>query len=281
MSRRIAALLGLLAVVVSAGTSLDEARTRFTEGRLVEALEAAKAVERGDEDFPRARFLAGEIQLALGDAAAAEASLRDALAERPDSAPVLTALGRALLAQDRAEDALEPLGKAVRADPESARALCHLGLAHLRTGDARRGRAELEKARKKAPADPEIARAAVLGWIEAEDTARALQTAKAFAKAAREDPMGPFLVALVLEKSGEDDAAIDQYEKALALDDAFLDAHKNLAILCIAHNPLYTDRERTEKAMRHFERYFALGGRDAEVKNIHETLKQFLASRGG
>ena len=81
------------------------------------------------------------------------------------------------------------------------------------------------------------------------------------------------------ERGKKYDDAIASYEAAAKLDDTFLDAHKNLAILCIAQNPLYTNQERTGKAMKHFERYFALGGRDAQVKQIWETLQQFIESK--
>ncbi|MCI0587577.1 MAG: tetratricopeptide repeat protein, partial [Planctomycetes bacterium] len=76
--------------------------------------------------------------------------------------------------------------------------------------------------------------------------------------------MGPFLRGLALDRLGKGREAIEAYEAALARDPKFLDAHKNLAILCHTRNPTYQDRARTEKAMAHYERYFALGGADAE-----------------
>ena len=60
----------------------------------------------------------------------------------------------------------------------------------------------------------------------------------------------------------------------------FIDAHKNLAILCIAQNPLYKDKVRTDKALRHFKRYFELGGNDEQVRRIYGTLLQFLKRPG-
>ena len=83
----------------------------------------------------------------------------------------------------------------------------------------------------------------------------------------------------MLERDKKFDDAIDTYEKAIALDDKCLDAHKNLAILCIAQNPLYQNQKRTKMALEHFDRYFALGGKDPQVKQIVDTLKQFLAQQ--
>jgi tetratricopeptide (TPR) repeat protein len=92
--------------------------------------------------------------------------------------------------------------------------------------------------------------------------------------------MGPFLKAIALEKEGKDDDAIQAYEAALERDDKFLDAHKNLAILCHTRNPTYADRERTEKAMAHYARYFELGGSDAKLKQMYDTMKAFFEQNG-
>jgi tetratricopeptide (TPR) repeat protein len=93
--------------------------------------------------------------------------------------------------------------------------------------------------------------------------------------------MGLFLAALVDDRAGKFDEAIAGYQKAIEADAAFLDAHKNLAILCIAQNPLYQNVKRTKLAMEHFQKYADLGGRDQEVLQVFETLKQFISSQKG
>ena len=65
-------------------------------------------------------------------------------------------------------------------------------------------------------------------------------------------------------------------EKALALDASFLDAHKNLAILCHTRNPLYTDEVRTKKALEHYAKYFELGGQDKELESSYAQFKAFM-----
>ena len=261
-----------------AGGLLPEARRHFGAGRFADALRAAEAVEADAGDFPRARYLAGEIHLLLGDADAAEERFRAALAKRPESVAILTGLGRALLVQDRDEEGVEVLTRAVRLDPKSARPLCFLGVAKLRSSYDKQGGKELAKASKLDPKDPEIARAVVLAWLDREEPKRARKEARRFTRARKEHPMGPFLEALVLEREGEFAEAIVAYGKAIGIDAAFLDAHKNLAILCIAQNPLYRDRKRTELALEHFERYKRLGGKDREVLAVYETLLGFLAA---
>ncbi len=272
-------LLCLLVTAVCAHAGLDQAKEKFAAGDFVGALAAADEVPADDAAYAKARYLAGEIHLLLGDPEAAEKAFRAALGKKPGAEPLLTGLGRALLEREEAPEAVRVLEEAAKAEPESGRALCFLGIARMQESGGRKGRKEVEKGAQMAKDDPEVARASVVAYLRDEDTDDALRAARRFAKAQPKSPMGPFLVAVVREREKQYDEAIASYEASLKLDDTFIDAHKNLAILCIAQNPLYTNRERTGKAMKHFDRYFALGGRDAEVKQIWETLQQFIKAR--
>jgi tetratricopeptide (TPR) repeat protein len=276
---RLAAFLLLLALPAFAAGDLDQAKTDFAAGRFREAAEAAGRVGEGDPDYARARYLIGEIALVTDDLSGAEAAFREALAAK-EAEPILTGLGRALLAQGETEEAVKVLDKAVAANAKSGRAHCFLGIARHRESLGEKGTKEIDQGLKLAGDDPVVVQAAVLFWLDAEKPDKAEQVADKFRKANKKHPLGHFLRALALERGKEYDDAIESYRKAIELDDNFLDAHKNLAIVCIAQNPLYQNKKRTELAMKHFERYFALGGKDAEVKRIHETLKQFLAQNG-
>lgn len=271
--------LGLLVAAAYAAGRIDDAKEKFAAGDFTGALAVADEVPADDAAFAKARYLMGEIHLLLGDPEAAENAFRAALEKRPGAEPVLVGLGRALLEREQGPEAVRVLGAAVKAAPESGRAVCFLGIARMQASDGRKGRKEVEKGAQMAKDDPEVARASVVAYLRDEDTDDALRAAQRFAKAQPKSPMGPFLVAVVREREKKYDDAIASYETAVKLDDTFLDAHKNLAILCIAQNPLYTNQERTGKAMKHFDRYFALGGRDAEVKQIYETLRQFIQAR--
>ncbi len=273
---RVLFLMPFWAAAAAAAGPLDDAKEKFAAGDWKAALAAADEVPAEDEGCAKARYLAGEIHLMLGDPEAAEKAFRAALERKPGAEPVLTGLGRALLERGQDAEALKTLEMAAKAAPDSARALCFLGIARMRATEGRKGRKEIEKAAQLGKDDPEVARAAVVAYLRDEDMDNAGRAARRFAKADAKSPMGPFLLALVQEREKSYDDAIASYEAALKLDEGFLDAHKNLAILCIAQNPLYTNQERTGKAIRHFERYFALGGKDAHVKRIWETLQQFI-----
>lgn len=278
MTRILSSFL-ILSAVVRAG-ALEDATEHFRQGRFKEALEAAGNVQEKDATaYAKARYLMGEIQFMLGDPEASEESLRAALEKRRASPPILTALGRVLFAQGRYDDAIALLEQATAADPKSGRARCFLGVARLRTSYGKKGRKDIRAGIKLSPNDPEIARAVVLTWLQEEDLKQAAAEARRFAKARKKHPMGPFLQALVHEQERKYEEAIEAYERAIGLDDNFLDAHKNLAILCIAQNPLYTDKKRTDKAFKHFKRYFDLGGKDEKVKKIYAMMVSFLGGR--
>ncbi len=274
-----ALLLALVAAPLYAGDQLNTALLKFKEGEFEKAHDLAAKVPEDDPDFARSRYLMGEIWLLLGDPGEAQDALLAALRKKPDSEPILTTLGRSLLAQNQDENALAFLKRAVTADKKSARANAFYGIALLRSSGGKKGGKQIAAALKLGPGDPLATQAIVLHYIRANDLAAAKKVAGGFSRKNKEHAMGPFLEGLILERQRSFDAAIKAYEKAIKRDTKFVDAHKNLAILCIAQNPGYRDKERTEKAMKHFKAYFELGGKDPAVRGIYDTLKSFLANR--
>lgn len=264
-----------------AATPLDAALRLYEEGKFDEAAAEAEKIGADDPLRAKALYVLGEIHLAVGDAAKAETEFREALGKKAGNAAILSGIGRALLAQDKAADAVDPFKKAVAADSKTARYRAWHGLALTKAGKGDEGKKEIAAAVKADPADPEVARAAVEERLLAKDVDGAGKAAAAFSKAKKESPLGPFLQGLVLDRATKVDEAIASYEKALALDAGFLDAHKNIAILCIAQNPMYTNPKRTRLAMEHFEKYQSLGGKDPEVIRVFEQLRAFIASQGG
>lgn len=261
---------------VTEKTPLEAAIAAFEAGHFVAAVEKAESVGAEDATWPKARYLVGEIELVLGDPAAAEAAFHDVLTKRPTSAPALTGLGRARIALGREAEAVDPLEKAVLADAKSARARAYLGVARIKTGKAKQGLDDIAAAAKLDPLDAEVARTGVEERIAANDLAGAGKVAAAYAKARKGHPTGYFLQALVEDRSKKADEAIALYEKAIAADPSYLDAHKDLAILCVTQNPLYQDAVRTKKAMEHFQAYVDLGGKDEKLKELYGTMKSFL-----
>lgn len=290
LGRRVRRGLGaaLVAIVLAAGAraqKLEDALAAFRAGKWSEAALVGANVPESSPDFAKAQYLLGETFLVVGDAANAADCFERVLARRAEAVPALVGLGRAQLALEKLDDAVTTLRRAVELDPKDARAHLALGRAQLAAKHEKEAQAEFESAFATAPKDPEVVR----GWCEwlwsKNDDARAQKAAQDLAKALPKHPMGPFLDALCLERAGKDSAAIEAYEEALKRDDTFLDAHKNLAILCHTRNPIYSDAVRTQKSLDHYARYFALGGKDPELEQIYAQFKgfmdEFMKSSGG
>ncbi len=275
-TRNLFAALALCASVAFGGTELSSAVDAFKKGDYKAAIECAEMVDAQSPDHAKALYLVGETQLLLGDAAAAEVCFRALLGERAQSLPARTGLGRALTALGKLDDAEKELRCAVAADAKDAQARRALGEALTAAKKLVAAKTELAEAAKLAPGDAWIARSQVELALLSDEAKDAARIAKALCKAQPKHPLGPFLSGVVLEKQGEDDEAIEAYEKALALDETFLDAHKNLAILCHTMSATYSNTARVRKSLEHYERYFALGGKDPELKQTYEQVKSFV-----
>lgn len=258
----------------------------FEKGDFEKVVEIIGAVAENSPSAPKASYLAGEALLQLGELSRAEKRFRDALRQKPKAVPVLVGLGRALRAQGKREEARAQLDAALKIDKKDAGALRALGELQLaEEAEHKKALKTLKAARKAAPKDPQAARALVEAYLREPKDKRASKRAESVArkqvKAAPKHPMGYFLLGLALERRGKSDDAIEAYEKAIARDAEFIDAHKNLAILCVTDNPGYRDKARTKKALVHFARYFELGGKDDALERTYRSLKSFLDRSGG
>ena len=275
-------LASSLALALAGDASpLDAAMKALEEGDFAKAVKTANEVPAEDPLWVKAQYVAGEAWLAFGDPDQAAKSFRRALEKKPESAPLLAGLGRALDAKGEHADAESAIRAALKVDPKDTVARRALGECLAAQGKAAEARKELEAAVKADPKEPLANRALVEFFVKQGEAESAGKCAEALVQADAKNAMGYFLRGLVLDKQKKGKEAIEAYEAALAKDDRMLDAHKNLAILCVTDNPLYSNRERTKKAFDHFARYFELGGKDEELKQTYETIKGFLQGSKG
>jgi tetratricopeptide (TPR) repeat protein len=275
-----AGLLLLAAAAARAAGPLDAALDAFKQGDYAKTVELASAVKPDDANRSKAAYLTGEADLALERWDDAVTAFNEVLTKKADSLPALVGLGRAQTAKGSADDAITTLEKAVKLDAKDVAARRSLGEARTAKGDLEKAKADLQAAIKLDPKDALSSRSLVDVHLRAEKFDWALSEADRFAKLAPDHPMGHFLRGLVLDRQAKDKDAIEAYEKAISKDDKFIDAHKNLAILCIAKSNTYQDRDRVKKAFDHFARYFELGGKDAELKALYEQIRSFLEANG-
>jgi len=200
------------------------------------------------------------------------------LATLPTLLALFAASGTSLEEATRAFQAGEyskVLAAALEAAPQDVGALVAHGLLLSNIGKAEEARKALEQAWKLDPKGALTARGYVEVLLRADDAPGAAAVAESFQRARPAHPLGPFLLAWTLERDGEDELAIEQYQAALELDPNFVDAHKNLAILCHTLSNTYKVKERVELAYEHYERYFALGGKDQELRKMFTDLVSF------
>jgi len=265
----------LFAVFAASGSPLEDATKAFQNGEYAKVLELAAAKGASESDAPRLAYLAGEAELALGAPSDAEKSFRAVLAARPKAVPAQVGLARALTALMRFDEATPILASALAAEPKDVGAIVAQGLLLSSSGHSDEAKKTMEQAWKLDPKGPLTARGYVEVLLRADDNPAAAAIAEEFMGARPKHPLGPFLLAWTLERDGEDTQAIEQYQKALELDPNFVDAHKNLAILCHTMSKTYSIKERVELAYAHYERYFALGGKDPELERTYKDLLGF------
>jgi tetratricopeptide (TPR) repeat protein len=262
------------------GTAVDRAMAAFKAGDYAAAVVEVEDVAAADPLYPKARYVLAESWLALGDAENAEKAFREVLEKKPDWVPALVGVGRSLTVLGKHDPALEVLRKAAKADPRDASARRAIGECLAAKGKPEEAQKELEAASRIDPKDPLTVRALVEVQIKVGDHSGAGKAAEAYRQANPKSPLGDFLRALAYEGIGNLKEATTGYEAALDKDPKFLDAHKNLAILLFNDNPEGKDEAKGKKCLEHFEKYFALGGKDKELKRIYDELKGRSAGKG-
>lgn len=265
----------LSAASAADATPLEVAAEAFQKGEYKLVLETAAGLAPGAAERPKVQYLAGEALLLLERPAEAKQSFEAVLAARPKATPARVGLARALTRTGELEGAGELFARILDHEPKDVGAL--VGLGELQTRLEHYGAAleSLGAALALAPDDVQATRALFEAQLRSGDNLAAAGLAERTMQRRPEHPLGHFLLAVVMERDGADEDAALQYQAALERDGTFLDAHKNLAILCHTLSDDYEDKDRVRLAYAHYARYFELGGGDESLRATYEQLLQF------
>lgn len=272
----LAALPLALARPASCGeTPLERAVEAFQAGRYAAVVEASAVLERGAPDYPKLQYLVGESLLLLQRPAEARASFAEVLELRPRAVPALVGLARATARAGDLEACEQPLKTALELEPEDVQARTALGEVQMHRGALEQARATLAATHARAPDDLTTTQVYFEALLRCQDNPAAAELAEAWVARRPEHPLGHYLLAVIMERDGADAEAVAQYQLVLRKDPGFLDAHKNLAILCHTLSKDYTLKERVQLAYEHYRRYFELGGGDPTLRAMYDRLLEF------
>ncbi len=254
------------------------------EGRFEEARQwLVRARELSPDDLP-VRLRLGEVEIEAGRLESAEGLYRSVLEEEPESAAAWYGLGRIAYQRGEHEVAIERLLRALELQPAATSMHHLLGLAYRATGDLERARQHLAANRHGAVRFPDplidglaaLVRSAQF-YLKAANRAagrgRYHDARRMLLEAARIDPDDPLVrynLGLVLVRLGDESAAAEQFERALAANPDYRNAHYNLAAVL-------TRRGEHAAAAAHFQRAVEIDPRDIEARR--ELLEALLRAR--
>ncbi len=246
------------------------AQAYYEWGRYEKARAALAEVLKRSPDHRGALHYSGVTAARLGEHEKAVSHFRAALARDSAYIPSRLELGLSLSHMGREEEALAAFEEVLRAEPGNERALFGAGTAQMRLGRSEEGRAMLVKFREAATATErrEWKEKRVQLWLQQArkhlTEGRRDEARKAVDRLLEEypdEPRGLAGLGYLLEKAGEESAAIATYEKTLVMDPDNLTANRQLVDLYLRAGA----RDRAAARKAHYEellRKAADAGRD-------------------
>ena len=215
-------------------------------------------VFQSPQDSVQKHFQAAEAQTRAGNPAAAEKEYQAVLAEGygklgkvfaaekkyqpaisalesarlygPDSDEVLIDLAIAYFDAEQYEKALEPLGKALSANSQSASAHQMLGKSYFMLGAFDKAATELQTALRITPNDNDIAYTLGLAYLKQHQLAAAQQIYERMRQGLGDRPQLHIVFGRAYRETGFLSEAIDEFKRAVALDAKFPRAHYYLGL---------------------------------------------------
>lgn len=187
------------------------------EGELEEAsalIEETLKEEARDAD---ALFLHAVIALKNKDLDQAVADLRAVLRERPDRIAAWRMLGQSHIARNELELAEEAFEKALAIEPDDLFSQSRMAALKLHQGDAEAAKTALEAIADKTPENIGVQQALARIHFAQKDWSALAEGGERLKERAPDQPLGPYLEGLALQKQGRQEEAIAAFEQALEL----------------------------------------------------------------
>lgn len=205
-------------------------------------LNAAMALRPTD---PEPHFNLGSALLKSGHYGRAKAAFEQALARNPDHVPAWNNLGTALSEEGDSKGALQAYQKAFEKNPSHVGAMHNAANLLLQEGQLPEARQLYERALGLDSTHVGSLLGLTQCLLDLEQNKTAVELAGR-AVQAHDDPRLWNVLGLALARCEQFDLAIDAYEKAVALDESFADAHNNLASTFVV-------TEQAQRAEAHFK----------------------------
>jgi tetratricopeptide (TPR) repeat protein len=172
----------------------------------------------------------GKIYSAEGRYGDAISAYQTSAGYRPDWEEALIGLGIAYFDAGKYNEALVPLGKVLTANPQSAGALQMTGKSYFMLGEFDRATAELEAARKLAPADYDVSYTLGLAFLKRHQYQPARQIYDGMLDQLGNRPELHIVFGRAYRETGFLGEALDEFKKAISLDPKFPRAHYYLGL---------------------------------------------------
>ncbi|MBX3707404.1 MAG: tetratricopeptide repeat protein [Pseudomonadales bacterium] len=198
--------------------------------RAIALVEEILALDPGNAE---ALSLRARLHLDAGHFEAAQVVANALVQAQPGAAEGYALAGEAYLGQQLDTLARERLVRALEIDPGHSRAARQLATMHLRDGSPARAAQILERATLANPGSAVLAQALLDLQVQTEAIPAAIETARRILALAPEAPHTRLVLASLLERAGESEAAMLEYEALLAAEPANVIAANNLASLLL------------------------------------------------
>lgn len=197
------------------------------------ALETADRIKKAFPDRPQGYYLAGLVYQAQKRFDESISEFNQALEQSPDAAEPLTQLIKSYLAVQSTSEAVKRLDEVIAAKPENFLALNLKGEVLLIDKQYEPAIVAFRKAIAVNPAWITPYRSLSKLYVERKDLDSAIEVLQEGKQATKRSPLIGFDLATLLERRGDHDAAINEYESLLNDRPEFALAMNNLAMLLV------------------------------------------------